>query len=118
MRNTGCTQTHFHAAEHSDECQSITFTQVPNPEYFAGYLTQSLSQRHVVILKHDTAEIVGIMAGRHHDGGQNGGMFGFIATQDFQSPGPDCSPGCRRQFLMAGKDAVETFFQQDGNGFP
>src|SRR5260370_38056458 len=57
-----------------------------DPKRLALDLVQAGAQRHVEIIEHHFAEIVGVMTFRHHHAGECGRIRVWILALGFQSP--------------------------------
>src|SRR5258706_16421653 len=73
-----------------------------DPERLALELVEAGAERHVEIVEHDFAEIVGVMAFRHHYAGQRRRIGLRILALGFQSPRLHRRPRRRADALVAG----------------
>src|SRR3546814_17252821 len=73
-------------------------------EHPAGQLGQAGAQRDVELLQRDAAEVVGILAFGHEDGGQRRGIVFRLAAEDFEAPGGDGAAGRLGVAVVAGEE--------------
>src|ERR1700758_2263214 len=72
MRHAGDREAHFDASESGKQRELVAFAEMADAEHLAGDLGEARAKRHVVIVEHDLAEFVGVIARRHQHGGQPG----------------------------------------------
>ena len=60
MRNARQRQAHLHARERSSQHQVVEVAQMSDAKRLAGQLAESAAERHVEILQHHFAKLVGI----------------------------------------------------------
>src|ERR1700736_6934922 len=70
-------------------------------------LRRSRAERHVEMLQHHLAEMVGVVASGHDDGGENRRVFLRITTENLEAPRQHRGARGRSEFQMAGEDIVE-----------
>src|SRR5260370_26546534 len=73
-----------------------------DPKRLALDLVQAGAQRHVEIIEHDLAEMVGVMTFRHHHAGECGRIRVWILALGFQSPRLNRRARRRAEALVAG----------------
>ena len=86
-------------------------------KHLARQLGQAGAERHVVILEHDLAELVGVVSGRHQHGGQHRRILRWFKAQHLKAPMGNRGTGGGREALVAGKHLIEPLLEQHRDGF-
>src|SRR6202048_1883002 len=112
MRDLGNIERHLDTGESAHQHQIVEMTEMADAEDPALELRQARAERHVEVLQDHVAEMVGVMASGHYDGGENWRVFLRIATEDLEAPRQHRGARGRSEFQMAGEDIVEPLLHQ------
>src|SRR6266403_737707 len=63
MRHAGQRQSHLDAGQRAQERQLVALAEMADAKHFSGELAQAGAERHVVIVEHGFAELVGVVPG-------------------------------------------------------
>src|SRR5260370_24609734 len=87
-------------------------TEMADAERPAFELRQSRAERHVEMLQHHVAEMVGFVASGHDDSGENRREFLRITTENLEAPRQHRRARGRSESQMASEDIVEPLLHQ------
>ena len=74
------------------------------------------AERHVVVVEHDLAELVGVMPRRHQHGGEHRGIVLWLLAEHLQSPVIDGGTRRSGEPLVTREDVVEPLLEQHRDG--
>ncbi len=89
------------------EHEVIEGAEMADAENFSGKFGKPRSKRHVEMLKDHGAQLIGVVALRHENGGERAGKFARLFAHDFQAPGSNGRACCFRVAVMP----LENIFQ-------
>ena len=110
VRHPGVPKPHLDTGERATQHQVVEVTEMADPEDTIGDFRKSIAKREIVVFERDTAEVISGMPVGHYHCRQDARVGGRVQTQDFEPPGLDGGPGCRRMSLVAVEYGLKALF--------